>query len=100
MFRYGSQVAAAELNSLYADSRAVGFGAEVIEIFIMLSKNERKILLMQSSNLRSQLQSPHCDVSFFNLQVKMRILMGTYALSAGYYDAYYKRAQQVFFSNI
>jgi len=25
----------------------------------------------------------------------MRILMGTYALSAGYYDAYYKRAQQV-----
>lgn len=32
------------------------------------------------------------DVSF---QVKMRILMGTYALSAGYYDAYYKRAQQV-----
>lgn len=32
------------------------------------------------------------DCSF---QVKMRILMGTYALSAGYYDAYYKRAQQV-----
>jgi aspartyl-tRNA(Asn)/glutamyl-tRNA(Gln) amidotransferase subunit A len=27
--------------------------------------------------------------------VKRRILMGTYALSAGYYDAYYKRAQQV-----
>lgn len=32
---------------------------------------------------------------FFPFQVKMRILMGTYALSAGYYDAYYKRAQQV-----
>ena len=28
-------------------------------------------------------------------EVKRRILMGTYALSAGYYDAYYKRAQQV-----
>lgn len=28
------------------------------------------------------------------LQVARRILMGTYALSAGYYDAYYKRAQQ------
>lgn len=27
--------------------------------------------------------------------MKRRILMGTYALSAGYYDAYYKRAQQV-----
>lgn len=53
--RYGNQVAAEELNSLYGDSRSNGFGAEV----------------------------------------KMRILMGTYALSAGYYDAYYKRAQQV-----
>ncbi|CAL5220479.1 g2503 [Coccomyxa viridis] len=30
-----------------------------------------------------------------NAEVKRRILMGTYALSAGYYDAYYKRAQQV-----
>jgi len=28
-------------------------------------------------------------------EVKRRILMGTYSLSAGYYDAYYKRAQQV-----
>lgn len=53
--RYGNQAAAAELNALYEDSRAKGFGPEV----------------------------------------KMRILMGTYALSAGYYDAYYKRAQQV-----
>ncbi|KAJ0988323.1 hypothetical protein J5N97_006679 [Dioscorea zingiberensis] len=53
--RYGSQVAAEELGSLYGDSRAKGLGSEV----------------------------------------KMRILMGTYALSAGYYDAYYKRAQQV-----
>ena len=37
-------------------------------------------------------------ITFFLIvcfQVKMRILMGTYALSAGYYDAYYKRAQQV-----
>jgi aspartyl-tRNA(Asn)/glutamyl-tRNA(Gln) amidotransferase subunit A len=27
--------------------------------------------------------------------VKRRILLGTYALSAGYYDAYYLKAQQV-----
>ncbi|XP_055808422.1 glutamyl-tRNA(Gln) amidotransferase subunit A, chloroplastic/mitochondrial isoform X2 [Solanum dulcamara] len=53
--RYGKQVVADELNSLYGESRAGGLGSEV----------------------------------------KMRILMGTYALSAGYYDAYYKRAQQV-----
>lgn len=53
--RYGKQVAGDELNALYENSRANGFGSEV----------------------------------------KLRILMGTYALSAGYYDAYYKRAQQV-----
>ncbi|PNX63925.1 glutamyl-tRNA(Gln) amidotransferase subunit A chloroplastic/mitochondrial-like, partial [Trifolium pratense] len=53
--RYGNQVHADELDSLYGDSRAKGLGSEV----------------------------------------KMRILMGTYALSAGYYDAYYKRAQQL-----
>ncbi|KAL4203376.1 hypothetical protein AMTRI_Chr01g103680 [Amborella trichopoda] len=53
--RYGNQVLADELRSLYGVSRANGFGPEV----------------------------------------KRRILMGTYALSAGYYDQYYKRAQQV-----
>ncbi len=31
----------------------------------------------------------------FGREVKRRILLGTYVLSAGYYDAYYKRAQQV-----
>jgi aspartyl-tRNA(Asn)/glutamyl-tRNA(Gln) amidotransferase subunit A len=31
----------------------------------------------------------------FGPEVKRRILLGTYALSAGYYDAYYKKAQQV-----
>ena len=31
----------------------------------------------------------------FGDEVKQRIMIGTYTLSAGYYDAYYKRAQQV-----
>lgn len=31
----------------------------------------------------------------FGDEVKRRILLGTYALSAGYYDAYYRKAQQV-----
>ncbi|MBA2879851.1 aspartyl-tRNA(Asn)/glutamyl-tRNA(Gln) amidotransferase subunit A [Desulfosalsimonas propionicica] len=31
----------------------------------------------------------------FGPEVKRRILLGTYALSAGYYDAYYKKASQV-----
>ncbi|MCH8533193.1 MAG: Asp-tRNA(Asn)/Glu-tRNA(Gln) amidotransferase subunit GatA [Saccharospirillum sp.] len=31
----------------------------------------------------------------FGAEVKRRILVGTYALSAGYYDAYYRKAQQL-----
>lgn len=31
----------------------------------------------------------------FGMEVKRRIIIGTYALSSGYYDAYYKRAQQM-----
>lgn len=32
---------------------------------------------------------------FFGAEVKRRIILGTYVLSSGYYDAYYKKAQQV-----
>ena len=31
----------------------------------------------------------------FGPEVKRRIMLGTYALSAGYYDAYYKQAEKV-----
>lgn len=31
----------------------------------------------------------------FGDEVKRRIMLGTYALSAGYYDAYYRKAQQI-----
>jgi len=31
----------------------------------------------------------------FGAEVKRRIMLGTYALSAGYYDAYYRKAQKV-----
>jgi aspartyl-tRNA(Asn)/glutamyl-tRNA(Gln) amidotransferase subunit A len=43
------------------------------------------------------LQAMYCNSrdEGFGPEVKRRILLGTYALSAGYYDAYYKKAQQV-----
>ncbi len=56
--RYGFRAPgtdAKDLKSMYEETRAEGFGAEV----------------------------------------KRRIMLGTYALSAGYYDAYYLKAQQV-----
>jgi aspartyl-tRNA(Asn)/glutamyl-tRNA(Gln) amidotransferase subunit A len=37
----------------------------------------------------------HSREEGFGPEVKRRILLGTYALSAGYYDAYYRKAQQV-----
>jgi aspartyl-tRNA(Asn)/glutamyl-tRNA(Gln) amidotransferase subunit A len=41
--------------------------------------------------------SLHCATreEGFGLEVRRRIMLGTYALSSGYYDAYYKKAQQV-----
>ncbi len=53
--RYGKRADARDLLSMYTETRAQGFGAEV----------------------------------------KRRILIGTYALSSGYYDAYYGKAQKV-----
>lgn len=37
----------------------------------------------------------HVRSSGFGDEVKRRIMIGTYALSAGYYDAYYRQAQKV-----
>ncbi|MBV8297279.1 MAG: Asp-tRNA(Asn)/Glu-tRNA(Gln) amidotransferase subunit GatA [Acidimicrobiia bacterium] len=53
--RYGLRVEGDDVTTMYAATRAAGFGAEV----------------------------------------KRRIMLGTYALSAGYYDAYYGQAQRV-----
>jgi aspartyl-tRNA(Asn)/glutamyl-tRNA(Gln) amidotransferase subunit A len=47
---------------------------------------EQKDLLATYRNTRNE---------GFGNEVKRRILLGTYVLSAGYYDAYYKKAQQV-----
>ena len=53
--RYGLREQARNINELYENTRAEGFGAEV----------------------------------------RRRVMIGTYVLSAGYYDAYYLRAQKV-----
>ena len=47
-----------------------------------------------ASDTLSDLYS-HSRDEGFGAEVKRRILLGTYALSAGYYDAYYRKAQQV-----
>jgi aspartyl-tRNA(Asn)/glutamyl-tRNA(Gln) amidotransferase subunit A len=48
----------------------------------------------KNANTLSAMYRESRDIGF-GAEVKRRILLGTYALSAGYYDAYYKKAQQV-----
>jgi aspartyl-tRNA(Asn)/glutamyl-tRNA(Gln) amidotransferase subunit A len=50
------------------------------------SRAEGKDLLEMYMNSRAQ---------GFGAEVKRRIMLGTYTLSSGYYDAYYRKAQQV-----
>ncbi len=51
----------------------------------------------QNSNLKIDLEKFYCEVrgEGFGKEVRRRILLGTYVLSAGYYDAYYSKAQKV-----
>ena len=51
-------------------------------------------LRSKESNTLSNMYKKTRDEGF-GAEVKRRILLGTYALSAGYYDAYYRKAQQI-----
>ena len=70
-------VAPAEASSNLARYDGVRYG---------LRASEAKNLLAMYGRTRDQ---------GFGLEVKRRIMLGTYALSAGYYDAYYLKAQKV-----
>ena len=48
---------------------------------------------LQAENLNSLYKKSRAEG--FGEEVKRRILLGTFVLSAGYYDAYYQKAQQV-----
>ncbi|MFZ2226843.1 MAG: Asp-tRNA(Asn)/Glu-tRNA(Gln) amidotransferase subunit GatA [Candidatus Moraniibacteriota bacterium] len=52
---------------------------------------------LNGGGLPKKLLETYLDSRQYGLgaEVKRRIMLGTYALSAGYYDAYYKRAQKV-----
>jgi aspartyl-tRNA(Asn)/glutamyl-tRNA(Gln) amidotransferase subunit A len=48
---------------------------------------------MQASTLRQMYKQTRAEG--FGAEVKRRIMIGTYCLSSGYYDAYYEKAQRV-----
>jgi aspartyl-tRNA(Asn)/glutamyl-tRNA(Gln) amidotransferase subunit A len=90
-------------------------GAEVVEIslphtryalpvYYIVASAEASSNLARYDGVRYGLRVPGRDISElyektraagFGKEVRRRILIGTYVLSAGYYDAYYLRAQKV-----
>ena len=59
--------------------------------------NDEKKSELEANGLPRNLLETYLDTRQYNLgkEVKRRIMLGTYSLSAGYYDAYYLRAQKV-----
>jgi aspartyl-tRNA(Asn)/glutamyl-tRNA(Gln) amidotransferase subunit A len=90
-------------------------GAEIVEIslphtdyavavYYLIATAEASANLARFDGVRYGARVPGEDVTDmygktrgagFGPEVKRRIILGTYALSAGYYDAYYLRAQKV-----
>ena len=94
--------------------RAAGCTVEAISLphtryavptYYVLATAEASSNLSRFDGVRFGLRAPdshtlsamfrHTREEGFGPEVKRRILLGTYVLSAGYYDAYYRKAQQV-----
>jgi aspartyl-tRNA(Asn)/glutamyl-tRNA(Gln) amidotransferase subunit A len=58
---------------------------------------DKAVLVAKLSNMDSSLERLYkkSRTEGFGTEVKRRIMLGTYVLSAGYYDAYYAKAQKV-----
>ncbi len=76
-----------------------------VPTYYLVATAEASANLARFDGVRYGYRSPHSENlaamyshsrdEGFGAEVKRRILLGTYALSAGYYDAYYLKAQQV-----
>ncbi len=80
---------------------AVRYG---LSAYYMIAPAEASSNLARYDGVRYGLRVPGRDITDmymatreagFGAEVKRRIMLGTYALSAGYYDAYYGKAQKV-----
>lgn len=98
-----------------AIEKLAGLGAEVVEvslphtqygvpIYYLIAPAEASANLSRYDGVRFGQRRDGQDMwdtfrqtrtAGFGPEVKRRIMLGTYALSAGYYDAYYLKAQQV-----
>ncbi|MGI8386351.1 Asp-tRNA(Asn)/Glu-tRNA(Gln) amidotransferase subunit GatA [Robertmurraya sp. P23] len=75
-----------------------------LSTYYLLSSSEASANLARFDGVRYGYRSPNSDnlmdlyknsrAEGFGDEVKRRIMLGTFALSSGYYDAYYKKAQK------
>jgi aspartyl-tRNA(Asn)/glutamyl-tRNA(Gln) amidotransferase subunit A len=106
-----------EIEALWRDGIAwlKAAGAEIVDIslphtkyalpaYYIVAPAEASSNLARYDGVRYGLREPGRDIADmyektraagFGREVKRRIMIGTYVLSAGYYDAYYLRAQKV-----
>jgi len=91
--------AGAEVGSVSLPSTRYGISA-----YYLIAPAEASSNLARYDGVRYGIRVPGNDVAEMNAktrdagfgpEVKRRIMLGTYALSAGYYDAYYGQAQRV-----
>jgi aspartyl-tRNA(Asn)/glutamyl-tRNA(Gln) amidotransferase subunit A len=77
-----------------------------IPVYYLVATAEASSNLARYDGVRYGFRSPNANASLkemysrtrsegFGAEVKRRIMLGTYVLSAGYYDAFYLKAQQV-----
>jgi aspartyl-tRNA(Asn)/glutamyl-tRNA(Gln) amidotransferase subunit A len=107
----------AEVEALWDRGKAwlAAAGAEIVDIslphtryalpaYYIVAPAEASSNLARYDGVRYGLRVPGDDIvsmyentraAGFGKEVKRRVLIGTYVLSAGYYDAYYLRAQKV-----
>jgi aspartyl-tRNA(Asn)/glutamyl-tRNA(Gln) amidotransferase subunit A len=91
--------AGAEVDTVSVPSVEYGLSA-----YYIIAPAEASSNLARYDGVRYGLRAPAAEVATMNAltreagfgaEVKRRIMLGTYALSAGYYDAYYGQAQRV-----
>ena len=101
------EVAVKHLNSLGADIVEISLPATeyAVAVYYILATAEASANLARFDGVRYgyRAQNPKDTLDLygrtreegFGAEVKRRIILGTYVLSSGYYDAYYLRAQKV-----
>jgi aspartyl-tRNA(Asn)/glutamyl-tRNA(Gln) amidotransferase subunit A len=96
---------AAELGAEIVENVSLPHAPHALSAYYVLAPAEASSNLARFDGVRYGLRAEHAEELLemyertrhdgFGAEVKRRIMLGTYALSAGYYDAYYGRAQRV-----